>query len=71
MLAMKNTDILKEAEEYCEAANISRSTLAVRALNNSRFFERVERQQSQLRKAKERLRKYMVQNPAQKQTEAS
>lgn len=64
-LAMLDESFITEAEEYCAAAGISPSTLAVRALNNSRFFNRAARQREKANEAIERLRAYMAANPAQ------
>lgn len=60
---MITDELLAEARQYCEAKGITPSTLAVRALNNSRFFDRVERQRRLAREASEKLRAFMAENP--------
>ena len=58
-----DTDIISEAQAYCRKAGIELSTLGVRALNSSRFFDRLERKRQQADEATARLRKFMADNP--------
>jgi len=56
-------DILSEVQQYCESAGIAPSTLALRAVNNARFFDRFARRVEQDRTTVEKLRSYMRQHP--------
>lgn len=55
--------LLEEVRRYCAASGISASTLAVRALDNSRFFDRLERRIEREAEEARRLRAYMKSNP--------
>ncbi|KGM50646.1 hypothetical protein [Pseudooceanicola atlanticus] len=55
--------LIKDVEEYCDAARISPATLAVRVLNNSRYFDRLRKKLEREEDAEERLRRYMADNP--------
>ncbi|MDF2140837.1 hypothetical protein [Paenirhodobacter sp. CAU 1674] len=55
--------LLDEIRQYCERAGISPSTLGVRALGNSRFFDRLQRKADKISEDAERLRKFMENNP--------
>lgn len=65
LLDMVDEDFISEVEQYCADMGVSLSTLGVRALNNSRFFERAKRQQKKSAEAVTRLKAYMAANPAQ------
>lgn len=54
-----HTDILREVESFCLKAGIARSTLALRVMNNARFFERLERRGEADAKAVAKLRAYI------------
>lgn len=56
-------DIIDEIQAYCEAAGISPSTLGVRALGNSRYFDRLQRRIEKTAEDADRLRAYMAENP--------
>ena len=56
-------DIIEEIQAYCEAAGISPSTLGVRALGNSRYFDRLKRRLDKTAEDADRLRTYMAENP--------
>jgi hypothetical protein len=60
---MTDTSISEEIRRYCAAADISASTLCVRALQNSRFMDRRERKLEKLAENEAALRKYMRENP--------
>lgn len=60
---MTEPDIIPEAEAYCAKANISVSTLAVRALQNSRYFDRLMRKRQLEAEAVAKLRAYMAAHP--------
>ncbi|NAZ37183.1 hypothetical protein [Rubellimicrobium sp. CFH 75288] len=55
--------LIEEVRAYCAAAGIEASTLGVRALGNSRFFDRFLRRAEQEAEAAEKLRAYMAENP--------
>ena len=58
-----DTDIISEAKAYCRQAGIELSTLGVRALNSSRYFERLERKREQADASAAKLRQFMQENP--------
>lgn len=62
---MEKNSLLKEITDYCAAANISPSTLGVRALGNSRFLDRLERKLEKLTEDEASIRHYMRNNPPQ------
>jgi hypothetical protein len=66
---MSKPNIITEAERYCETAQISLSTLALRVLNNSRYFDRLVRRAEKEREDAARLRSYMEENPVQQAAE--
>lgn len=68
---MEHKSLISEIELYCEQANISPSTLGVRALGNSRFFDRLKRKIEKGERDAEALRSFMAQNPPQSSPEAS
>jgi hypothetical protein len=71
-LAMKHTpDIIPEVEQYCVSAGIAPSTLALRAIGNARFFERLNRRREHEAKAERRIREYMDANPPKTETDAA
>lgn len=55
--------LLSEVEDYCKRMNIQPSTLAVRALGNSRFFDRHARRIEKFEADKQKLRDFMAENP--------
>lgn len=61
---MKKTNLLSDVRAYCRAAGISPSTLGVKALGNSRFFERLERKLAKADEDETKIRDYMAANPA-------
>lgn len=68
---MEKKPILEEIADYCAAANISPSTLGVRALGNSRFVERYERKLEKLSEDESSLRAYMRDNPVKAESAAA
>jgi curli biogenesis system outer membrane secretion channel CsgG len=60
---MNTQDTREIARRYCDEVGIELSTLAVRVLNNSRFFERLERQRERNEKAEAKLLEYISANP--------
>lgn len=68
---MNQTDILSRATTYCEAAGISLSTLGVRALGNSRYFDRLQRRIDKTEQDEQKLAAFMAKNPPQTQSEAA
>lgn len=56
------TDIAK-IEAYCHAAGISPSTLGVRVLGNSRFFDRLGRRIKKTESDLAKVLAYMAANP--------
>lgn len=71
ILDMKRKTFLEEVQAYCAAAGISPSTLGVRVLGNSRYFDRLERR---LEKAKEdeiKIRRFIQMNPPPQSKEAA
>ncbi|WP_273688426.1 hypothetical protein [Ketogulonicigenium vulgare] len=61
---------IEEVQDYCRATGISPSTLGVRALGNSRFFERLQRKIGKVEDDAARVRDHMAANPPQ-QSEAA
>ena len=57
--------LMQEARDYCQRAGIALPTLAVRALDNRHFFDRLERRMEQEASMAERLRAYMEEHPPQ------
>ena len=55
--------LLVEIEDYCRRLGIKASTLGVRALGNSRYFERLERRAGRDADDAARLRAFMAANP--------
>lgn len=60
---MKDQAIIAEVNAYCARAGIQPSTLAVRVLGNSRFFDRYRRREEKAAQDAEKLRAYMAANP--------
>ncbi|MGV6848574.1 MAG: hypothetical protein ACWA5A_09365 [Marinibacterium sp.] len=60
---MINETLLRDVQKYCADLGISEATLAVRALNNSRFFDRLRKSRERERRAVTKLRHYMAANP--------
>lgn len=66
---MESKPLTDEIAAYCEGANISASTLCVRALGNSRFLDRFNRRVEKAEQDAEKLRAYMAAHPAPEQTQ--
>jgi hypothetical protein len=64
-------DIIAEVERYCANAGIAPSTLALRAIGNARFFDRLTRRREHEANAAQRIRDYMDANPPKTQTDAA
>ena len=64
-------DIIPEVEQYCASVGIAPSTLALRALGNARFFDRLSRRRDHEASAAQRIRDYMDANPPKTQTDAA
>ena len=60
---MQQANIIDEVNDYCARAGIQPSTLAVRVLGNSRFFDRMRRRLDKAEADADKLRAYMAQNP--------
>ena len=60
------TPIIAQIEAYCSQANISPSTLCVRALGNSRFMGRLQRKIEKIDEDVKRLSAYMAANPPER-----
>lgn len=56
-------DLVSEIQDYCRSVGISPSTLSVRVLGNSRFFDRLNRRAEKLADDAEKIRAYMAENP--------
>jgi hypothetical protein len=56
-------NIIEEIRDYCERAGISPSTLGVRVLGNSRFYDRIQKRFEKTEQDVEKLRAYMRENP--------
>ncbi len=66
---MQQTSIITEVNDYCARAGIQPSTLAVRVLGNSRFFDRMRRRLEKADADAEKLRAYMAANPPRDTTQ--
>lgn len=55
--------LLDEAEHYCAATGIALSTLGVRVLGNSRYFDRLKRRIVRDHEDAAKLRDFMARNP--------
>lgn len=60
---MTNEQFITEIEAYCKDANLKPSTVCVRALGNSRFFDRLKRRTVKIEQDVNKIREYMAQNP--------
>lgn len=65
--AMQQQSLIKTIEEYCASAGIEPSTLGVRALGNSRFFDRLKRKLGKIEEDGEKLLAYMAANPPEQE----
>lgn len=63
---MQQQSLIKLIENYCADAGIEPSTLGVRALGNSRFFDRLKRKLGKIEEDGEKLVAYMAANPPEK-----
>jgi len=61
---MEHRNILSELEAYCHEVGLKPSTVCVRALNDSRYVGRLKRRLAAMDRDAERLRDYMLANPA-------
>lgn len=64
LLDMEQNPLITEIEAYCATAGISPSTLGVRAVGNSRLFDRLKRRDEEGQRLADRVRAYMAANPA-------
>ena len=64
---MEHRNILSELEAYCHEVGLKPSTVCVRALNDSRYVARLKRRLAAMDRDAERLRDYMLANPASDQ----
>ncbi len=62
---MTYPDIISELEDYCGATGLKPSTVCVRALENSRFYEREKRRAEMLAEKARLIRAYMTANPVE------
>ena len=60
---MDYPDIISEIEAYCEAADLKPSTVCVRAIENSRFYEREKRRAEMLAEKARLIRAYIKEHP--------
>ena len=60
---MENECLIKEISDYCAKSGISPSTLGVRVLGNSRFFDRLKRRIQKTDEDVAKLRAFMAENP--------
>ena len=56
-------ELIREIEAYCRRAGISPATLCVRAVGNSRLYNRLTRGGECLPRTIARLRRYMAEHP--------
>ncbi len=60
---MECHNIIFEIESYSKATGLAPSTICVRAIDNSRFYERALRRAKVLENQAERIRAYIAANP--------
>lgn len=60
---MLTRTLTEEIEDYCRRAGLSPSTLCVKVLGNSRYFDRLKRRGQRLEAEAEKLRAFMAANP--------
>lgn len=60
---MSQNSILNEATMYCRKTGLALSTLAVRVLGNSRYFDRLQRRVAKEESDAQKLREFMRANP--------
>ncbi len=63
MQVMEHKALIDAITDYCATAGISPSTLCVRAIGNSRFFDRLKRRAERIETDASRLQSWMAQNP--------
>lgn len=63
LVAMEYDGLIAEVETYCARAGMMPSTLAVKVLGNSRFFDRLNRKVTKADEDAARLRAFMLANP--------
>lgn len=56
--------LIADASKYCDAKGIKLSTLGARALNDTRFFARLQSGREALPRTIRKVRDYMAANPA-------
>ena len=64
---MKHDPLIQEIDDYCAKAGISPSTLGLRVLGNSRFFDRLKRRLQKTDDDVAKLRAFMAENPPEPQ----
>lgn len=66
---MENAPLIKLIESYCKDAGISPATLGVRAVGNSRLYDRLKRRRDRDADVADRVRQYIIENPPAPQSE--
>lgn len=65
---MSTEHLLEKIDTYCRAAGISPSTLGVRAVGNSRLYERLQARKERDAALVEKVEAYIAANPASPST---
>jgi hypothetical protein len=63
---MEHDALINKISSYCKTAGISPSTLCVKAIGNSRFFDRLKRRKDRQETDAARLVQWMDLNPPKK-----
>jgi len=66
---MTQNTFIREIEAYCLEANQKPSTVCVRAIGNSRFYERLIRRGQKIEEDMAAIRAYMRANPPRQKAE--
>ena len=62
--SMEHTKLIAKIEKYCAAAGIMTSTFGAQALENARFFDRLQRRAEDNANEIARIEAYIAANPA-------
>ena len=68
---MSTKSLLEKIDRYCEAAGISPSTLGVRAVGNSRLYDRLQARVERDAVVMEKLEAYIAANPPPRSSDAA
>jgi hypothetical protein len=63
---MTQPSLIELIEDYCAKADIEPTTLGVRVLGNSRFYDRLKRKLGKLEEDEAKVRAYMAAHPPEK-----